>query len=132
MLYHYLFYKGYQAAVRSRNYGGMPALGGCGPVGSCVLMHVLSLTFVLERLLGWDIGQWLKPEYKWFYSVVAVALPFLYYLRRNRYEDIVEKYDRLPAWRDAPPVGVLFIYFVLSGVGMFLAAVYRNHGWLFR
>lgn len=130
-MYNYLFYKGYQAAIRSNNWADMPELGGCAPVAWCVLMNVLSLSFLAERVFTWDASRWIRPEYKWIFSAVALVATIVFYFSKKRYSMVKSRYDKSPFLKNIPPFIVIVMYEFTSLVFMLLAGMFRNHGWIF-
>ena len=131
-MYNYLFYKSYQATVRSGNYGYMPELGAAGTVSSVIMLNAITLVFVVERLLEWDAGNWLRPEYKWFWVVAVMVSTVVFYLKKRRVQSIITRYDDSSVSSRISPVLIIFLYFSFSSVLMLVAAIFRNHGGPFK
>lgn len=131
-MYHLLFYKGYQAAMRTGNFGGYPVLGGCFPVASCALLNFLSFSMIAERLYHWNNNALFRQEYKWVICIAFILLTLSYFLVGERYERIVARYERIVWVRDMPGVLVLVVCYTLSFVFALLAGMYKNHDGPFR
>lgn len=129
-MYNILFYKAYKSAMRSGNFFGYPTIGGCTPVAWCVLLNLLSISLILERLLSWDSSGTLHPFYKWAFSIITLALVMVYYW--NNSHRLIDKYDNMPILQRIPTFLVMLLYFTNSFIFAFLAAVFRNHGWIFK
>lgn len=75
MIYDYLFFKGYQLAVRSRNFDGMEVLGAIMFVIPCIMLNIFTVFLLLEAL-GWAEVSFEK-EYK-FPFVLGIVLTTLF------------------------------------------------------
>ena len=130
-MYNLLFYKGYQGAEHSGNWGNWYALAGCSTVAFSLMLNLLTLSFVLERAIGWNANEWLKPEYKWRYVAGLATLVVSYYFIGGRYKRIVERYEERALFENIPPILFIVCYNVTSLALMILAGMWKNHSSLF-
>lgn len=130
-IYNYLFYKTYVLALRSKNFDDIPALGGLIFVVLCVMFNIFTLTFLFEGLGIIDDVSF-KKEYKYVFSLTLVLLLLWYYMYKGRYKKIVSYYEQKNKGESQLyPIIVIIIYYGISfGLGM-LAAMYKNHDWIF-
>lgn len=131
-IYNYLFYKGYQMAVRSGNYQDIPVFGALIYVALCLMFNIFALSFILE---GANIISISFPkEYRFIFSAVLLGTLLFYYLFRGRYKKIIEKYQIREeiGYRKIEPIIVIIFYFVASFGLLLLAGLYRNGDWIFK
>jgi len=130
-IYNYLFYKTYVLALRSKNFDDIPALGGLIFVVLCVIFNIFTLAFLFEGLGIIDDVSF-KKEYKYVFSLALVLLLLWYYMYKGRYKKIVSYYEQKNKGESQlHPIIVIIIYYGISfGLGM-LAAMYKNHDWIF-
>jgi uncharacterized membrane protein YphA (DoxX/SURF4 family) len=130
-IYNYLFFKGYQLAVRSGNYDGMLVEGAMSFVILCVMLNIFTLSFLLEGLDIVHIS--FEKKYKYVFSL-GLALELLaYYLYRGRYKTIISKYEQREQTRKRclHPITVLVLYYSVSFGLLLLAGLFRNGDWIF-
>lgn len=130
-LYNYLFYKSYQLAVRSKNFDDMPVLGAIIFVVACVMFNIFSISLVLEGLGVIDIS--FKKEYKFPFSIVLVLIILMYYRHKDRYKNIIKKYENRERemGQGTHPVIVIIFYSIISFAVMLLAGLFKNGDWIF-
>jgi hypothetical protein len=131
MIYNYLFFKGYQLAVRSRNFDDMPVLGAIIFVVSCVMFNIFTVFLLLEGS-GWAEGSF-KKEYKFSFSLGLTLTVLFYYLYQGRYKKVLERYEQKERARGigVHPVLIFVIYYGISFGLMLLAGIYKNGDWIF-
>jgi uncharacterized protein YacL len=130
-VYNYLFFKGYQLAVRSRNFDDMPVLGAIVFVVLCIMFNIFTVFFLLEGL-GWtDVS--FEKKYKLPFVLGLVIVILLYYLFKKRYIKILEKYEQQERVHGIGlhPVLVFIMYYGISFGLMLLAGLYKNGDWIF-
>lgn len=130
-IYNYLFYKTYVLALRSKNFDDIPALGGLIFVVLCVMFNIFTLAFLFEGLgIIDDIS--FKKEYKYVFSLALVLLLLCYYMYKGRYKKIVSYYEQKNKGESQlHPIIVIIIYYGISFCLGMLAAMYKNHDWIF-
>ena len=130
-VYNYLFYKSYQLAVRSKNFDDMPVLGAIIFVVACVMFNIFTISLVLEGLGVIDIS--FKKEYKFPFSIVLVLIILMYYRHKDRYKNIIKKYENRERelGQGIHPVIVIIFYFIISFAVMLLAGLFKNGDWIF-
>ena len=131
MIYNYLFFKGYQLAVRSRNFDDMPVLGAIVFVVLCIMFNIFTVFLLLEGL-GWaDVS--FKKEYKFPFALGLVLVILFYYLYKKRYKKVLERYEQQERVRGIGwhPVLVFIMYYGISFGLMLLAGLYKNGDWIF-
>ncbi|WP_156305475.1 hypothetical protein [Sphingobacterium endophyticum] len=130
-VYNYLFYKSYQLAVRSKNFDDMPVLGAIIFVVACVMFNIFTISLVLEGLGVIDIS--FKKEYKFPFSIVLVLIILMYYRHKDRYKNIIKKYENRERelGQGIHPVIVIIFYFIISFAVMLLAGLFNNGDWIF-
>ncbi|GMQ30626.1 hypothetical protein [Algoriphagus confluentis] len=130
-VYNYLFYKGYQLALRSKNFDDLPVLGGIIFVVACVMFNVFTISFLLEGFGIISIS--FKKEYKYPFVLILIIVLLLYYLLNFRYKAIVQKYEERE--RDSSkgihPVFVIVIYYGISFGLLLLSGLFKNKDWIF-
>jgi phosphatidylglycerophosphate synthase len=129
-IYNYLFYKTYLLMQRSKNFDDMPALGGMVFVTGCLMLNIFTVFLLLEGL-GINTGIEFKKEYKYVFTLSLVALLLFYYSYKGRYKKIVESYEQKKKGKQLHPVIVIIIYLASSFLLGMLAAMYKNHDWIF-
>lgn len=130
-VYNYLFYKSYQLAVRSKNFDDMPVLGAIIFVVACVMFNIFTISLILEGLGVIDIS--FKKEYKFPFSIVLVLIILMYYRHKDRYNNIIKKYENRERelGQGNHPVIVIIFYFIISFAVMLLAGLFKNGDWIF-
>ncbi|MGE8292524.1 MAG: hypothetical protein ACN6ON_12625 [Sphingobacterium sp.] len=131
-IYNYLFYKGYQMAVRSGNYQDIPVFGALLYAALCLMFNIFTLLFLLE---GANIVSISFPkQYRFVLSAVLFGILLFYYLFRGRYKKIIEKYERREeiGYRKIEPILVIVFYVVLNFGLLLLAGLYRHGEWIFK
>ena len=130
-VYNYLFYKSYQLAVRSKNFDDMPVLGAIIIVVACVMFNIFTISLILEGLGVIDIS--FKKEYKFPFSIVLVLIILMYYRHKDRYKNIIKKYENRERelGQGIHPVIVIIFYFIISFAVMLLAGLFKNGDWIF-
>lgn len=129
-IYNYLFYKTFLLAQRSNNFEDMPVLGGLVFVVLCFILNIFTIIGLLE---GMNINTYIefKKEYKYIFSFFIVVLLLFYYLYKGRYKKIIKSYTERKRGIKVHPVIVIILYYGISIFLMFIAALYKNHDWIF-
>lgn len=130
-IYNYLFFKGYQLAVRSRNFNDMPVLGAIVFVVLCIMFNIFTVFLLLEGLGLTDLS--FNKEYKLPFAIGLVLVILFYYLYKGRYKKVLEKHEQQERVRGIRlyPVLVFIIYYGISFGLMLLAGLYKNGDWIF-
>jgi len=80
---------------------------------------------------GVNTGIEFKKEYKFIFTLSLLLILLSYYLYKGRYKKIIEKFKQKENGVSIHPIIVIIIYYGISfGLGM-LAAMYKNHDWIF-
>jgi hypothetical protein len=129
-IYNYLFYKTYLLSKRSKNFDDIPALGGLLFVAPCFMFNVFT---VLGLFDAWGVrtGIELKKEYKFIFSISLVVFLLLYYLYKERYKRIIEKFEQKKIGLSIHPIIVIVMYYGISFGLLLLAALYKNQDLIF-
>lgn len=130
-IYNYLFFKGYQLAIRSRNFNDLPTLGAIMFVVVCVMFNIFTVFLLLEGL--GVINMSFEREYKFPFTLGLVLALLAYYFYQGRYKQILKKYEDRErshglAWH---PLAVFILYYGISFSLMLLAGLYKNGDWIF-
>lgn len=130
-IYNYLFFKGYQMAIRSRNFDGIPVLGAIFFVVMCIMFNIFTVFLFLEGLGLVDVS--FKNEYKLPFAFGLVLMILFYYLYKERYREVLKRYEQKEKARDKGlhPILVFVIYYGISFGLMLLAGLYKNGDWIF-
>jgi phosphatidylglycerophosphate synthase len=115
---------------RSKNFDDIPALGGMIFVTGCLMLNIFTVFLLLEGL-GINTGIEFKKEYKYVFTLSLVASLLFYYSYKGRYKKIVESYEQKKKGKQLHPVIVIIIYLASSFLLGMLAAMYKNHDWIF-
>lgn len=111
ILYDYLFYCSYKMGMRSNNFVGLPVLAGMMMVIPNVIIHVMTLDFIMCGLGVTWFAEIMKNKIflGLFYSSI-LGLMYYYYSYKRRYEKIILKYDsrRNTVWKS---IQLLFIFY---------------------
>ncbi|MDR2909963.1 MAG: hypothetical protein LBV47_01145 [Bacteroidales bacterium] len=130
-IYDYLFYKTYILAEKSRNFEGIPVLGGIIFVGFCVVMNVGAIVMLAEGFginVDIDFGGW----HKYPLGIGTTALLLFYYYHKGRYRKIIGRYEAKAAGRKKiHPLIVIAIYYVSSFGLALLTGLFKNKDWIF-
>lgn len=132
MLYNYLFYKGYQLAVKSKNFEGIPIVGAIIFVSICVMFNLFSILLFFEGLGLIDVT--FNNDNKLYIGLGFVLFTLCYYLFNSRYKRIIKKYEDLERAKrlGIHPILVFLAYYSISFGLLLLAGLYRNGDWIFR
>lgn len=130
-IYNYLFFKGYQLAVRSRNFDGMLVFGAISFVVLCIMFNIFTVFLLLEGL-GW-VAVSFEKEYKFPFILGLVLVILFYYLYKERYKKILERCEQKERVRGIAlhPVLVFIMYYGINFGLMLLAGLYKNGDWIF-
>lgn len=110
-IYHYLFFKSYQLAQRSKNFDDMPVLGGTMFVVACVMLNLFALSFILE---GFGlINLSFAKNYKLVFALGLLLAPLFYYKQGGRYKRIIQHYEdqERQKGKGIHPIVIFIIYF---------------------
>jgi hypothetical protein len=130
-IYNYLFYKSYLLAIRSKNFDDMPTLGGILFVVACIMFNIFTMSIFLEGV-GFLEDNPFKERYKYPFVFTLVLLVLFYYLYKNRYKRIIEKYEKRNRGKaHIHPILVIVFYYLISFGLLLLAGLYKNHDWIF-
>jgi hypothetical protein len=129
-IYNYLFYKTFVLSKRSKNFEDMPALGGLLFVAACLMFNIFTVFGLLDAW-GVSTGIEFKKEYKFIFSISLVVFLFLYYLYKDRYKRIIEKFEQKKKGISIHSIIVIIIYYAISFGLLLLAGLYKNQDWIF-
>lgn len=124
-LYNMLFYYSYLAGMRSHNFEGMPVTAGLISVLPNLILHVITLAFLLE-MLGIPAVDYLlysKVYLVIFFSLLYVLLE-VYYSYKGRYKKIISYYEEKESnfWK-RHPVWVYIISMLISIILLLVVGV---------
>lgn len=130
-IYDYLFYKGYQLAISSRNFDEFPLIGALIFVGLCVMFNCFTILLVFEAI-GWIAISYDK-SYRLIVGLILIIILLGYYLFNSRYKRIIEKYEKLEREKRAGlhPLLVFLVYYGLSFAFLLIAGMYKNGDGIF-
>ena len=99
----------------------------------CVMMNIFTILFILEGL-GILTEITFEKKFKMPFTVVLVLLLLWYYLYKNRYKKIVEKYNNIENdfIKSVHPILVILVYSIVSFGLVLLAGMFKNHYWIFQ
>jgi MFS superfamily sulfate permease-like transporter len=132
-IYNLLFYKSYQLAIRSKNFDDLPVLGGLIFVAACVMFNIFTVFGVLQGI-GIIDSNLFDKKYKYIFSLLLILVLLGYYLYKNRYIRILDRFESNGSnfIKRIHPVIVIIVYYVLSFALLLLAAFYKNRDWIFQ
>ncbi len=130
-IYNYLFYKSYLLAQRSRNFDDTPVLGGIIFITGCLMFNIFTIAIFLEGV-GFLEGYPFKEKYKYPFVFSLIFILLFYYLYKNKYNRIIEKYEeRNKGKNQIHPIIVIAFYYLISFGLLLLAGLYKNQDWIF-
>ena len=133
ILYDYLFYCSYKMGMRSNNFVGLPVLAGMMMVIPNVIIHVMTLDFIMCGLgVTWFAGIMKNKIFLGLFYSSILGLMYYYYSYKRRYEKIILKYDsrRNTVWKKHPIIVYILCLFV-SMVLLHLSAMFYHKEGLF-
>jgi hypothetical protein len=129
-IYNYLFYKAYLSAKSSKNFDDIPTLGGIIFVVACLMFNIFTIALFLEGV-GFLEDYLFKEKYKYPFVFLVVLIVLFYYLYKDRFKRIIEKYEEINKGKIQIPafLVIIFYYFITFGL-LLLAGLFRNHNWI--
>lgn len=125
LLCNYLFVKGYQLGIKTRNYDDCPILGGIGVVSwwiTCILGGASLLTSHFFHIT-------LMPRTnRYVYAVVLMVALTIFYAYKGRGHKLVERYEqkRHPFYHLSPYIVVPIAFLLSLGFLMFAGELYNS------
>ena len=125
LLCNYLFVKGYQLGIKTRNYDDCPILGGIGVVAwwiTCILGGASLLTSHFFHIT-------LMPRTnRYVYAVVLMVALTIFYAYKGRGHKLVERYEqkRHPFYPLNPYIVVPIAFLLSLGFLMFAGELYNS------
>lgn len=131
ILYNLLFYHIYELALRSKSNRDMPMFITITVINLCFMFNIFSVFLVLE---GFGlIGNLFPDETKLVGAIVFIGIVSMYYLFGKRYKRIYEHYKskRKNSPSTFKAIGIVVMYYLVSGIVLFITALFKNKDWLF-
>lgn len=91
IFYNFLFYKGVELGIKTRNYADTPLLGGLSITAPTLAFNLISIWMALDVF---DIYTVSFSINKYLGSVLFLSILTFYYGFKSRYKVIIEKFDR--------------------------------------
>jgi hypothetical protein len=130
-IYNYLFFKGHQLAVLSKNFDDLPIFGAMVYVVPCVMFNIFTVFLLLE---GFEVARIPpKNEYRFVFAILLFSLIYLYYWFGGRYKRIILHYEQIEKKNEGGwhPLIVIILFCGTSFMIGFLAALFKNGDWIF-
>ena len=133
--YNFLFYKGVELGIKTRNYSDTPLLGGLSILAPILGFNILAISMALDIFLNCTVIKSIASINKLLLAVSFVLILSFYYGFKSRYKRIIENFDKkrqkgnIYDWHPALVIApVLLISAGLVFILLYLASLKKPYG----
>lgn len=94
IFYDFLFYKGVELGIKTKNYVDVPMLGGLAVVAPVIGFNLISVFMALDIFLNYAVMKTVFSINKILLAVLFLSILAFYYGFKSRYKVIIENYDK--------------------------------------
>lgn len=125
LLCNYLFVKGYQLGIKTRNYDDCPILGGIIIVGMWITYILGGASLLISHFFHITL---MPRTNRYVYAVVLMVALTIFYAYKGRGHKLVERYEqkRHPFYHLSPYIVVPIAFLLSLGFLMFAGELYNS------
>ena len=135
IFYNFLFYKGVELGIKTRNYSDTPLLGGLSIIVPILGFNLLAIFMALDIFFNCTVMKTVFTNNNVLLAVSFVLILSFYYGFKSRYKRIIENFDKkrqkgnIYDWHPALVIApVLLISAGLVFILLYLASLKKPYG----